>query len=44
MSGFIDVRRDDRIIISGLTGTGKTVLLRYFASQFEPQILIIDPL
>lgn len=40
----MEIKADDRIIISGLTGTGKTYLLRYFATQFEPDILIIDPL
>lgn len=41
---MINIRSDDRIIISGLTGTGKTKLLTYFALQFEPDILIVDPL
>jgi len=41
---LIDIKSTDRIIISGLTGTGKTYLLRYFAMQFDPDILIIDPL
>ncbi len=44
MAQLIHIKSDDRIIISGLTGTGKTYLLRYFATQFEPDILIIDPL
>lgn len=41
---MISLKSDDRICIAGLTGTGKTYLMRYFASLCEPQVLIIDPL
>lgn len=40
----MEISSTDRIIISGITGTGKTYLLRYFAHQFAPDILIVDPL
>jgi len=41
---MIDIKSTDRICISGLTGTGKTFLLRYLCSLIEPNLLIIDPL
>jgi len=34
----------DRIVVSGLPGTGKTTLAKYLASLCEPNILIYDPL
>jgi len=40
----MDIKSTDRILISGLPGTGKTYFLRYLASLAEPDILIIDPL
>ena len=41
---MIEIKSDDRICVAGLPGTGKTYLMRYFASLCEPDILIIDPL
>lgn len=34
----------DRVTITGLPGTGKTVLARYIASFYVPNLLIYDPL
>jgi len=41
---MISLKSDDRIAVTGLPGTGKTYLMRYFCSLCEPQLLIIDPL
>jgi len=42
MTFTMDIKSTDRIIISGLPGTGKTYFLRYLASLAEPDILIVD--
>ena len=41
---IMDLKSTDRICVTGLPGTGKTVFLRYLASLAEPNIYIIDPL
>ena len=38
----MEIKSTDRICVSGLPGSGKTVFMRYLASLAEPDILIVD--
>lgn len=41
---MLSLKSTDRVVISGLPGTGKTTLSKYLASLTEPNCLIYDPL
>jgi len=40
----IDIKSTDRVTLSGLPDSGKTILAKYLAALAEPRLLIYDPL
>ena len=40
----IDIKSTDRVTLSGLPDSGKTILSKYLAALAEPRVLIYDPL